>query len=536
MKVIKISLNLDFFLVEKINVRVRDLKSLELNSNKFILDTLYYTSNFVKWNKEDIKSYLSSKDVSTVFYKDFDSFFLMSDLILVSDIRFDVKKSLSVKVLDKLLDNDNLRSLSCYFIPSDYIHDFSIKNVSVKFINDMSFTPEFVSSNKLSNLLSLYYKKVISFNSESEVDDNLEHFLKINQNLRLIHLYFYSNKSITFITEILDRFNLKEVDIFIHQSESNLADISTGSSFLRKVNKRYSNSFREIKIVYSDKFFRDNIFRELTINGIKLCMIAVFYVGIIFVISDKYQEYVTLLNLRLLEESLGEVIPDLGDVDEMDDTEVNVPEEIPNEEESPTEEVESPKVYVNHYANIPTSFDKLKSINSEVKGWISVNNTKINYPFTQHSDNKYYLDYDIYKRKVITGWIFMDYRNDSNFQDQNTIIYGHNTTSGYMFGDLKNTANKSWYMNPDNQIITVKTLDKEMYFKIFSIYKTDYTTDYLNTGFYNEDYFNEFINLIKSRSIHDFNVNIEPDDKILTLSSCTGGNNRRIVVHALLLD
>lgn len=535
MKVIKITLNLDFFLIEKTKIKMNEIKDLtELNTNKIKNDTLLYTPKFIKLYKNKIKKLLNKEKLTTTFYKDFDSFLIMNEILDTPDIRFDINKSLPPKVLTKLINNKNLIKLTCYFIPSDYIHELANKNIKIKFTNDMLFTMDFIENNNLNTLKTIYYKKVITFKTEKELNDNLTHFLKVNQNLKLIHLYFYSNEAIKLITDELTKHKIKDTDIFIHQNEDNIEEIAKGNNYLRKINKKYKTASREIKIIYSEEFFRNNIMRELTINGIKLCMIAVFYIGIIFVVSDKYQEYVTMFNLRILEETLGGSATNTPDLDEMDDTEINTPvEENPS---NPTESIAPPTSYINKYASIPDSFDKLKKINNEVVGWINVNNTKINYPVTKHDDNNYYLERDIYGKKVITGWIFMDYRNNPNFTDKNTIIYGHNTTSGYMFGDLKNTAEKDWYENEENLIITYKTLEKELHFKIFSIYKTNVTSDYLEIGFYNDDYYMEFINMIKKRSVHNFNVKITPKDKILTLSSCTGGGgNRRIVVHAVLI-
>ena len=534
MKVFKIALNLDFFLIERIDIKINELETLSnINTNKIKNDTIYYTKKYIKLYENKIKKLLN-KGISTVFYKDFESYFLLSNIIEANDIRFDIKKSLPSKILNLLLKDENLKKLTCYFIPSDYVDKFIKKNILINFTNDMLFTMKFIKANNLKNLKNIYYKKVIIFNTQEDVKENLTHFLKVNQNLRLIHLYFYKTELLSLIVNELKKYNLTEVDIFIHQNDNNLNDLVNGISHLRKINKKYKNIKREIKIVYSDEFFRNNIFRELTINGIKFCMIAIFYMGLIFVISDKYQEYRALINLRILEESLGEITD--NDLDEMDDTDIFIPEESDNVDDSSIQPIKPPTSYVNKYANIPDSFDKLKKINKEVIGWINLNNTKINYPFTQHSDNNYYLERDIYGNKIITGWIFMDYRNSSDFTDKNTIIYGHNTTSGYMFGDLKNTALETWYKNPENEIIFIKTPEKELKFKIFSIYKTNVTSDYLKIGFYNNDYFMEFINMIKERSVYDFNVNITQNDKIITLSSCTGGGgNRRIVMHGVLI-
>ena len=286
-------------------------------------------------------------------------------------------------------------------------------------------------------------------------------------------------------------------------------------------------------IIYSNEFFRNHIFSELTINGIKLCMVALLYFGAVCMIANKYHEYVGVLNLRMLQSTIRDSMI-MDSIDDMDDEEVNPPlEQDPIVEETPTPE--PPKEYVNYYANVPTSFDKLLSINSDVVGWLKVNNTKVNYPITKASDNQYYLNHDIYHKEIITGWVFMDYRNDAVNLDQNTVIFGHNLISGYMFGDLKNTTNKDWYTKEENQYITFNTIDQEMKWKIISMYRTDYTTDYLKTGFFNSNEFMNFINMIKERSIYSFNVNVNPEDKILTLSTCTGSNNRRLVIHAVLV-
>ena len=128
----------------------------------------------------------------------------------------------------------------------------------------------------------------------------------------------------------------------------------------------------------------------------------------------------------------------------------------------------------------------------------------------------------------------MDYRNDAVNLNQNTIIYGHNMYySGVMFGTLHKAYQKSWYTNKENQIITFDTLYDDMNFEIFSIYKIPKTSDYLVTQFENNTQFIEFVQLLKSRSIYNFNIDINENDKILTLSTCTGDNSR-LVIHAKL--
>ena len=190
---------------------------------------------------------------------------------------------------------------------------------------------------------------------------------------------------------------------------------------------------------------------------------------------------------------------------------------------------------INPYANIPTNLETLKTLNEDTVGWLSVNNTKINYPVTQSTDNSYYLNRDFYKKRTANGWIFMDYRNDSINLSKNTIIYGHALLSGYMFGDLRKTIKSSWFKKEENLYITFNTLDKEMKWQVFSIYKTPYTTDYLKVNFFDDESFLKFADLITSRSVYNFGVNITKDDYILTLSTCSGNDNSRLVLHAKLV-
>ncbi len=530
MKVISITINKSAFLVEKVKVKNKN----NVDNGQVINNTFYYTEKYIKKHNEEVKELLSNKSVDKVVYKDFDSFFALFSLVNVTNINFNVKKALSNRVMDTLIQDNNLRILECYFMPSDYVHQFAIKNISIKFNNDMFFSSEFVRDNELKNMKHIYYKRNVKFYREEDVKNNLESFLSVNSHLEKIHLYFYSDDVITFIVDKLNNNNFNETSIFIHQNEEDIKEISNSTSFLKKVNKKFSeNGNREIKIIYSDEYFKENIFKQLTLNGLKMCMVILLYLGVVFTVSQKYHEYLAILNIRKLESTLANDINKII-IDDIDDTEINVPviEEpsVPNDEQE-----EQPKEYINYYANIPTSFDRLLEINSDVVGWLQVNNTKINYPVTQSKDNIYYLEHDIYNKEIITGWIYMDYRNNRDELDDNTIIYGHNLISGYMFGDLILAGEKWWYNNPQNQIITFNTLGKEMKWRIFSVYRTDYTTDYLKTNFYNDEQFMEFVNLIKGRSINDFNVNVKPGDKILTLSTCTGSNDRRLAIHAVLI-
>lgn len=178
-------------------------------------------------------------------------------------------------------------------------------------------------------------------------------------------------------------------------------------------------------------------------------------------------------------------------------------------------------------------FDKLKTQNKDVKGWIQVNNTNINYPFVQYKDNDYYLTHSFDKKYTDAGWIFLDYRNNIDDFDRNTIIYGHARLDKTMFGTLKNVLKKDWYTNTDNQIIKLYTLNEYTEWQVFSVYHIETEDYYIRTEFTDNE-FNEFIKTLKKRSIYNFNVDLDINDKILTLSTCHL-TNEKIVLHAKLI-
>ena len=183
---------------------------------------------------------------------------------------------------------------------------------------------------------------------------------------------------------------------------------------------------------------------------------------------------------------------------------------------------------------IDVDFKELKKVNSDVKGWIQVNGTNINYPFVQTSDNDYYLTHSITKQKNSAGWVFMDYRNNAKSFNKNTIIYAHARVNQYMFGTLKNTLKSNWLNNTSNHVIKISGEKYNSLWQVFSVYHIPTTNDYIQTEFSDNNEFLEFATMLKNRSIHKFNTAVNEDDKILTLSTCYG-NDEKLVVHAKLI-
>ena len=177
-------------------------------------------------------------------------------------------------------------------------------------------------------------------------------------------------------------------------------------------------------------------------------------------------------------------------------------------------------------------FEKLKEKNSDVVAWLKVNGTNIETTVVKTTDNDYYLTHNFNKEYNSAGWIFADYKNKVDGTDKNLVIYGHNMRDNSMFGSLKWVINEDWYNNEDNKYITLVTENETQIYEVFSVYQIEEEDYYIQTNFNTEKEFSTFLETIKKRSKKDFNVDVNKEDNILTLSSCANNNKYRVVLHA----
>ena len=183
---------------------------------------------------------------------------------------------------------------------------------------------------------------------------------------------------------------------------------------------------------------------------------------------------------------------------------------------------------------IDVDLNELKQKNSDTVGCLQVNGTNINYPFVHTNNNKYYLTHDFYKNANGGGWVFLDYRNKSNLEDKNNIIYAHGRANETMFGSLKNILSSDWVNDQRNFTVQISTPSKNTLWQIFSVYHLKTTNDYIKVNFGNDTEYTNFLKMIQDRSVYKFNTTVLSTDKILTLSTCYN-SSEKMVVHAKLI-
>lgn len=235
--------------------------------------------------------------------------------------------------------------------------------------------------------------------------------------------------------------------------------------------------------------------------------------------------------------NLSNALVDDAPITEVSDGELyNLDEPLPKPETD--EEYSDKESLYWQYLNTPLSsvdFTNLLKQNKDTVGWLIVNNTNVNYPVVQTTNNDYYLKHAFDRSNNSAGWVYADFRNNFDELSKNTVIYAHGRKDKVMFGSLTNTLSSKWYTNKENQIIQFSTLKYNTMWQIFAIYKYEAESYYITTDFSSDDSFLEFAETMKKRSIYDFGIDLNKDDKILTLSTCYNDNGIRLVVQAKLV-
>ena len=186
---------------------------------------------------------------------------------------------------------------------------------------------------------------------------------------------------------------------------------------------------------------------------------------------------------------------------------------------------------------IEVDFDKLKSVNEDVVGWIYVDALPdISYPIVKGKDNQTYLHQTYEKNYNFAGTIFVDYENSGDFSDCNTLVYGHNMKNGSMFGHLKKFREDDRLYKQD-KYFWILTPERNYRYEIITAYTTGVNSDTYTLFKGPGEEFEKYLETIKGYSeIQTDDTDLTIKDKIVTLSTCTGNESTRFVVQGKRVD
>lgn len=181
---------------------------------------------------------------------------------------------------------------------------------------------------------------------------------------------------------------------------------------------------------------------------------------------------------------------------------------------------------------------ELQKQNTDIKGWIKIEDTHINYPLLQTDNNDFYLTHNYKKENSVSGSIFIHSKSDLENKNSNVIIYGHQMDNGTMFGDLHKYQEKSFYEGHSK--ITITTENMEADYEIICVFKSrvfyqdekDVFRYYQCYDFKDEKEYKEYINNCKAIQLYDTGKKAKYGEQLITLITCeySQANGRLVVV------
>ncbi len=179
-------------------------------------------------------------------------------------------------------------------------------------------------------------------------------------------------------------------------------------------------------------------------------------------------------------------------------------------------------------------YNAMAAQNEDYVGWITIEDTKIDYPIVQFSDNSYYLNHTFEGQENSSGTLFIDCGITEGMEGKNVIVYGHNMKNGSMFAGLKNYREDEFYES--HKTFQVYTETGFYTYEIFAVCVVDPDSDAYTIGFADDADFLGYVERMQEQSIMTTGVTVEADDQIITLSTCVNNNQDRLIVQARRLD
>lgn len=172
-------------------------------------------------------------------------------------------------------------------------------------------------------------------------------------------------------------------------------------------------------------------------------------------------------------------------------------------------------------APVQVDFAELEKINTDVAAWLYSEGTDIDYPVVQRN-NTYYLNHSFDGKSASRGTLFIHEDNANDFSDENTCIYGHNMTrtgDGVMFSSLVSYKKQSYY--EAHPVMYLLTPAGDYKVEIFAAYLIDIFDDRIPMHFGDKEDYQSYLDEIRSRSSITTDVDVTPEDRIVTLITCT---------------
>ena len=163
-------------------------------------------------------------------------------------------------------------------------------------------------------------------------------------------------------------------------------------------------------------------------------------------------------------------------------------------------------------------FDTLRKINPDIVGWLYYEDSPINYPVVQGTDNDKYLTTMFDGTYGSFGTLFVDAAATEPFRQFNTIIYGHHMRNSSMFGSLGRLKDIEYAReHPRMELITP---EGKYHLEIWAFLNQPADSNIYEIDIPDEDGRSEYISMIRGLAEYTTDVPVTVEDRLVELSTC----------------
>ena len=176
---------------------------------------------------------------------------------------------------------------------------------------------------------------------------------------------------------------------------------------------------------------------------------------------------------------------------------------------------------------------ELQAINPDVLGWLTIDDTHIDYPVVIGETDMEYVNKDVYGDFALSGSIFMDSDNARDLSDAYTLVYGHHMDNGAMFGDVVEFVNTDYFES--HQTGTLYLPDATYTIEIFACVQVDAFDSMIYDPLAQNGDVSELLNYVDEIAVQSRYIGVQPTDKVIGLSTCAEAEtNGRVVIFGRL--
>ena len=176
---------------------------------------------------------------------------------------------------------------------------------------------------------------------------------------------------------------------------------------------------------------------------------------------------------------------------------------------------------------------ELQAINPDVLGWLTIDDTHIDYPVVIGETDMEYVNKDVYGDFALSGSIFMDSDNARDLSDAYTLVYGHHMNNGAMFGDVVEFVNTDYFESHPSG--TLYLPDATYTIEIFACVQVDAFDSMIYDPLAQDGDVSELLHYVDEIAVQSRYIGVQPTDKVIGLSTCAEAEtNGRVVIFGRL--